>query len=409
MKEIKSDITIIGAGPAGATVSLFLSKKEIPHIIIDKSTFPRDKTCGDGYTPEVARVLREIDEELFLEFINGDWVEPSYGTYLGIENNKGVMFDFTNHLDGLAPYYVAKRLDFDNFLVEKLPSDYAKIYFDYNVTAVVRENDQVHITANNKEETIFVTSKLVIGADGERSIVKKSFHPNGLKKNRDHYVGALRCYCKNVKKVFDNNPLEIYKMPAKYAGYLWIFHLPNNECNVGIGGLSSDISKNNVSLKKELEKHLNEMPELKHRFENATPLETVKGWGIPLNSNAFDYVGDNYLLIGDSGSMGEPLTGKGIGVAMFVAMQSIEVIEKSLKSQKFKKEDLLSFEEAVEKKFRKEWNKLYKWQGIFGKNLMVKGIVSVLSFKPLNKILAKYFANGVDRFINKPYLVNRDK
>jgi len=45
---IKTAICIIGAGPAGAITSLFLSKMKIPHVIIDAAEFPRDKVCGDG-------------------------------------------------------------------------------------------------------------------------------------------------------------------------------------------------------------------------------------------------------------------------------------------------------------------------------------------------------------------------
>jgi len=38
-----SQILIIGAGPAGATASMFLTKQKIYHTLIDKAVFPRDK------------------------------------------------------------------------------------------------------------------------------------------------------------------------------------------------------------------------------------------------------------------------------------------------------------------------------------------------------------------------------
>ena len=41
---IKTDVCIVGAGPAGASTSLMLSKLKIEHYIIDKAIFPRDKT-----------------------------------------------------------------------------------------------------------------------------------------------------------------------------------------------------------------------------------------------------------------------------------------------------------------------------------------------------------------------------
>jgi flavin-dependent dehydrogenase len=41
-------IAIIGAGPSGSTCSFFLSRFQIPHVLIDAAEFPRDKVCGDA-------------------------------------------------------------------------------------------------------------------------------------------------------------------------------------------------------------------------------------------------------------------------------------------------------------------------------------------------------------------------
>ncbi|MEZ5068869.1 MAG: FAD-dependent monooxygenase [Bacteroidia bacterium] len=38
-----SDIIIVGAGPAGATASMFLSASGIRHSLIDKAIFPETK------------------------------------------------------------------------------------------------------------------------------------------------------------------------------------------------------------------------------------------------------------------------------------------------------------------------------------------------------------------------------
>ena len=47
-RVIETNILIIGAGPAGATTSLFLCKQKIEHVIVDAALFPRDKICGDA-------------------------------------------------------------------------------------------------------------------------------------------------------------------------------------------------------------------------------------------------------------------------------------------------------------------------------------------------------------------------
>ncbi len=66
MKEIY-DAVIVGAGPSGSTTAYYLAKEGFNVLLLDKFNFPRDKTCGDGLTP---RVLRILDDMGILDKVN---------------------------------------------------------------------------------------------------------------------------------------------------------------------------------------------------------------------------------------------------------------------------------------------------------------------------------------------------
>src|ERR671932_1764125 len=51
------DAVIVGAGPGGAATAHFLARRGLQVLLVDRSAFPRDKTCGDGLTPRALRVL----------------------------------------------------------------------------------------------------------------------------------------------------------------------------------------------------------------------------------------------------------------------------------------------------------------------------------------------------------------
>jgi 2-polyprenyl-6-methoxyphenol hydroxylase-like FAD-dependent oxidoreductase len=51
------DVAIVGAGPGGSAAAHFLARSGADVVLLDKSDFPRDKTCGDGLTPRALRVL----------------------------------------------------------------------------------------------------------------------------------------------------------------------------------------------------------------------------------------------------------------------------------------------------------------------------------------------------------------
>lgn len=407
LKEIKSQICIIGAGPAGATLSLFLAKEKISHVIIDKSAFPRDKICGDGYTTEVLRVLREYSEELYLEFITAEWTQSSSGFYLQIANQNDVEFNLTETLNGVGYSYTGKREVFDNWLLSKLNRNYATVFTECAATSIVRNNGVVEIDCKMKEDTFRINCQLVLGADGERSIVRKNFHADGIAKIREHHYAGIKAYYKGITTPYDYTPLEFYQPSFDFRGYFWIFHLPNGEANVGLGILSSDVSAQKIKLRKVFDDFIKNNPKMKERFKNAEQISKIEGWGLPINSDARDYAGDQYLLIGDSGKFVEPFTGKGIGIAMYSAFLAIPTIKKAIAKNDFSSTLLKEYETFMEDKYREEWNVLVWAQNRFNKKWMFGPFVRLIKLKIVNRILRKKFTETHLRLINKPAVARK--
>src|SRR3954447_12260204 len=54
------DVLVVGAGPAGAAAAIELARAGRAVTVVDKATFPRDKTCGDGLTTSALRELEEL-------------------------------------------------------------------------------------------------------------------------------------------------------------------------------------------------------------------------------------------------------------------------------------------------------------------------------------------------------------
>ena len=65
---IESEISVLGAGPAGTTAALFLSNAGVKCTLIDKSPFPRDKVCGDCLGGYAISVLRQLGDDIFTRF-----------------------------------------------------------------------------------------------------------------------------------------------------------------------------------------------------------------------------------------------------------------------------------------------------------------------------------------------------
>ncbi|MBL0103424.1 MAG: geranylgeranyl reductase family protein [Bacteroidetes bacterium] len=341
-------ILIVGAGPAGLSTSLFLSKAKIPHTVIDKAIFPRDKICGDALSGKVVHILNKYDKSLVEEIASDKNYIGSYGVSFFAPNGKRLDVPFSTNPSKLkqAPGFIATREVFDNFLFQKAHSPFADVRQNTSILNLRRSENQILVsyqTDNSIREELF---DLVIGAEGDRSITAKALAP--FEKNNDHYCAGLRVYYEGIENCHAENFIELHFIKDILPGYFWIFPMSGNRMNVGIGMLSSEVSARKVNLKKELEQIITTHPVISPRFKNAKAVTDVQGWGLPLGSAKRIISGDNFLLVGDAASLIDPFTGEGIGNALASGRLAAEVIEGAVKTNRFDAAFLSEYDKKIE-------------------------------------------------------------
>ncbi|MGH9710929.1 MAG: FAD-dependent oxidoreductase, partial [Candidatus Acidiferrales bacterium] len=57
---LKTDVFVVGGGPAGLAVAIAARQKGFRVSIADSATPPVDKACGEGLMPDGLAVLREL-------------------------------------------------------------------------------------------------------------------------------------------------------------------------------------------------------------------------------------------------------------------------------------------------------------------------------------------------------------
>ena len=354
--DFTTDVAIIGAGPAGAGTSLFLSRAGIRHTIFDAATFPRDKVCGDALSGKVVQTLKKLDPDLVDEMAArpqqflGSWgvsfVAPN-GNRLDVPFRRGDR----GHTS--APGYLARRLDFDAFLVEHLNPSTADIRFGTRVKDIEYVPEGVRITFQKNGREGRCLAQLVIGAEGIRSLVAKKFA--GHKGDPKHYCSAIRAYYENVADMHPDNFIELYFFRDVLPGYLWVFPLPNGLANVGVGMLSANMKRKKKNLKEMLVEAIESEPLLKDRFKDARLVGEIAGWGLPLGSKRRNLSGERFLLTGDAASLIDPFSGEGIGNALVSAMIASELTAEAVHQRRFSAEFLSAYDRQI---YERLWHEL---------------------------------------------------
>ena len=351
---IETDICVIGAGPGGAATALKLDQLGISCVLVDKAKFPRDKICGDALSGKVITILDRIDPSIMKRFKASAYPIDVWGVKFVAPNQKEMPLSFwssESNRKNETPGYVAKRIDFDNFLIEEVRSK-NRIQFFEGIKIDNFKRIENGFLISNKSGDFVVKCKLLIDSSGAHS----SFARNvaGISLEPRHYAAAIRAYYDNVVGFENGNLIELHFVKDFLPGYFWIFPLPGGKANVGVGMLTSEVSKRKVNLKERMFEIIERNPNFRERFKNATMEGEVKGFGLPLGSKKRKLSGDKYMLVGDAACLIDPMTGEGIGNAIYSGAIAAEQAKHCLESDDFSESYLQAYDQRVYRVMGKE-------------------------------------------------------
>src|SRR4051812_25180490 len=132
MTERNFDVLIAGAGPSGTATAIKLADSGLKVALLDKASFPRDKTCGDALSVDVINQLGMLSEKLAAAFDGLENKVPSYGVKIFSPDHNHIDIPFI-HKNEKSCGFITPRLNFDNLLFQHV-KQYSNIRIFENCT-----------------------------------------------------------------------------------------------------------------------------------------------------------------------------------------------------------------------------------------------------------------------------------
>ena len=306
------DVVIIGAGPSGSNAAISYKKlnPDLKIALVDKAIFPRDKSCGDAFGPGVISALKRFGNEHILE----DEPEVVSTTLFGPKNIgiQNYIPEVKNKEDSIV--YVIPRLDLDNRILNLAKEEEVETLEGYRFSNFFNNEESVSVEIENEEkEKYILEAKLLVGADGANSRVRKSLN---LKQNSDwNKAIAIRAYIDspNYLEIFKERTLMFEINVSAIKGYAWAFPSKGDLLNIGIGVPLSVFKKEKMDIKNLLDEFVKTLEGRGVIVEN---LRMEKSFMLPFASSRPKLGHNRVALIGDAGSMINPMSGEGIFYGM---------------------------------------------------------------------------------------------
>ena len=335
------DVLVSGGGPAGSAIAYHLSKLGLRVIVAESEKFPRDKVCGDAVSPIAINELHEMGITSSNIFRKANEITK---VGLFVKNDHAIVnLVLPEHL----PYHarIIPRIELDNAIFETAKKVGTEFLEQTRVLKYKVLPNKVITTLQQEQKVFDITSKIIIGADGSRSVVRRLLRKETF--DEDYQLVGLRAYYDEVKGPSDR--MDVYFIEDNFPGIYWFFPEGESGANIGLATLSKTFPQKQQQVKKLLTDHISNNKDISARIGNGKLRHKIEGWPITFYDAKKEVTGNRVLLVGEAAGLINPLSGDGIQYALLSARWASEILKKCFEEDDFTTEKLQPYKKILDK------------------------------------------------------------
>jgi digeranylgeranylglycerophospholipid reductase len=342
MPDLKTDVLVIGAGPAGSMAAKWAAKSGARVLMIEKrQEIGSPVRCGEGMS------------KAWLEDVGitpGRWINVEVeGARIYSPSEK--VFEINEKHAGNEVGYVVERDGFDKQLAIDAANAGVEVKLKTAALGILKEHGHV-VGARVKEfgQTYEIRAPVTIGADGfESQVGRWAGIPTNLA-TRDMDT-CLQYRMTNVD--CDVRYCDFYLGKVAPGGYVWIFPKGEGLANVGIG-----VQVSQVAAPADARTYLDRWIDHHPGYAKGKKIDMVGG-GVSIAPPLKQTVADGIMLVGDAARMIDPLTGGGIANGCIAGKICGTVAAEAVHSGDASKEFFQKYEKGwravLEEKLYRNW------------------------------------------------------
>ena len=340
--DLKTDVLVVGAGPAGSMTAKWAARHGASVLMIEKrQEIGSPVRCGEGMSKEW---LADVG------VTPGRWVNLEVEGARIFSPNETV-FEINEKHAGNEVGYVVERDEFDKQLAIDAANAGAEVRLKTAATGVLKEGGRiVGVRAKQFGSPFEIRAKVTVAADGFESQVARWA---GLSTNialRDMDT-CLQYRMTHVDS--DVRFCDFYLGKVAPGGYVWVFPKADGLANVGIG-----VQVSQIKTMAEARDHLDRWIEKHPAYAKGKKIDMVGG-GVSISPPLKQTTADGFMVVGDAARMIDPLTGGGIANGCIAGKIAGEVAARAAASGNASLEAMMEYDrrwrQLLEEKLLRNW------------------------------------------------------
>jgi geranylgeranyl reductase family protein len=327
MTTDRADVLVVGGGPAGSTAAFQLATAGVDVMLIDRATFPRDKTCGESLSPGALARLDAID--MWRPAISTAGVSSPFAPIRGmrIRSPRGTVFHGLYRTTGVSSGIAIRRMTFDQELLDKARMRGVRVVEGVEATRAEEGANGALVSARavSGSTALRIQARRVVVADGRSSFIARQLgfiEPSWRDQGRRRY--AVRAHCRGVVGLSSLAEMHVGK-----GGYCGLAPLSATDANVCYVLFADRLDVTPRTLKQDFRRHLSRFSEIATRLEDSVHTDEIRIVG-PLRLRSRRHVNGVFIACGDTTGFLDPFTGEGIAHAIASGVECAEAVRSSL-------------------------------------------------------------------------------
>ncbi|MEK6283119.1 MAG: NAD(P)/FAD-dependent oxidoreductase [Acidobacteriota bacterium] len=361
------DVIIAGAGPAGTSAAIHISKKGGRVLLIEAKKFPRPKLCGEFISPECIEHFQRLGVMDQMSSAGGVSITRTV-FYARKGQNVEVPSEW---FDSGASAIGLSRSEMDHKLLEGARSAGVTVLEETHASGLIREPGRVNGLRAKTGQTIHeYEAPITIDATGRAGALSRYLGQtitHRVTKTRRSLVG-FKAHLENARPA--NGACEIYCYPRGYGGLSSVEGGLSNLCFiVSAADVRSHNSDPELVMREIVMKNSRAAATL-DQARSCTPWLSVSldGFGRRMPAPA-----PGLLTIGDAASFIDPFTGSGMLMALESGEVVAQIINRHLASIR-KGQSITSLSLEYEAEYSKRFDSRLRIAGFLRRAAFVPGL-----------------------------------